>query len=565
MSITYDEPTYWVIGNQVLQGDTATFAREFRKFRNIVPGTAFHVILAHVVRFVAPDSVRSSLEIISLDVIQVARFGGMLAGVALLLVVFYWTRELYGPRAATIATIFCAFDPTIIAHARVIHQNTLSTLGTTLCLFSLWRYLQKRTTPRFVTFCFCFAAVQLTRASAPLHFFFVISLWFVHEWRFIHRSIRERHLRALARQTLFGVGKLAVLVAAVLLTLNIAYGFDGSLTRLEDHDLMSDAFLKMADTWLGSVRLPLPAAYTYALDFASYKAQTGYGSGIAYAWGQLGVDGGKLAPIWWYYVFAIALKFPLGTLLIVLAAVGEACRSRRVESRDWFLLLPTLTILVSASLSTAQLGVRYVSEAIPLLIIFASRLLRGEPTRRQRHWAIVSIAAGTCVIVSTLGAFPDYIGYFNEVCSVRKHRYRFLVDSNLSWGQNDEYVRSFMESHPSVLLFPDLKSVWAKEQERSPERFFDPDQPRAGLVLIDVNRLVGIFPRASNGRWILERQLEPLDSVFGSHVLFDVRAEDLRMGERGAISAGISASDKEPTVNSPRDEPPGAPIGPLTP
>ena len=53
-----------------------------------------------------------------------------------------------------------------------------------------------------------------------------------------------------------------------------------------------------------------------------------------------------------------------------------------------------------------------------------------------------------------------------------------------------------------------------------------PEHPQAGLLLIDVNRLVGVLP-GSSGRWILEKDLQPVGGVFGSHLLFDIRPEDL--------------------------------------
>jgi dolichyl-phosphate-mannose-protein mannosyltransferase len=522
MSITYDEPHYSFIGDQILRGETAEVARSERTYRNIVPATGFHVAIGRLVQSLRPDPARSYFNFV-----QAARLGGILAGLGLLVVVFLWARALYGPSAAILAALLCAFDPNLIAHARVIHQTTLSTLGTTLCLFALWAYLQKRTTARFVCLALSLGAAQLTRLSAPLLFPVAGALWILHDWSDLRRLAREGGGRALARAGLRGLANAALLGATALLILNLAYGFDGSFARLRDLDLMSGLFTGLAHSGVpGAVPLPLPAAYVYAVDFAAYKVQTGYGSGIAYAWGHLGLAGERLVPIWWYYVVAVLFKFPLGTLAILIGAAVAAGAARRLERGDWFVLLPAVAILGSSSLSAAQLGIRYVSAAIPLLVIFGAGLLRNAPGARRAGLSVFALAAALWVSVSTLRAFPDYIGYFNELCPDPMRRYRFLADSNLSWGQNDFYVTAFLQAHPEVRLYPDLPARWAEERQRRPERFFDPEHPQAGLLLIDVNRLVGVLPGPS-GRWILDRDLQPVGGVFGSHLLFEIRPEDL--------------------------------------
>src|SRR5262249_13679162 len=156
-----------------------------------------------------------------------------------------------------------------------------------------------------------------------------------------------------------------------------------------------------------------------------------------------------------YYVVAVLFKFPLGTLAILIGAVAAAVAARRLERRDWFVLLPAAAILGSGSLSAAQLGIRYVLAAIPLLVIFGSGLLRntagvqGDAQKSGRAGlSLLALAATLWVAVSTLCAFPDYIGYFNELCPSPTHRYRYLADSNLSWGQNDFFVTAFMQKHP---------------------------------------------------------------------------------------------------------------------
>ncbi len=49
--------------------------------------------------------------------------------------------------------------------------------------------------------------------------------------------------------------------------------------------------------------------------------------------------------------------------------------------------------------------------------------------------------------VSSFSVFPHYLAYFNESIGGPSHGYRYLVDSNLDWGQELKDLKHFMVDH----------------------------------------------------------------------------------------------------------------------
>ena len=107
--------------------------------------------------------------------------------------------------------------------------------------------------------------------------------------------------------------------------------------------------------------------------------------------------------------------------------------------------------------------------------------------------------------MSVLSYFPHYLSYFNELVPDRRMAYKVLADSNLSWGQDIEYLRDYVREHPDVVVRP--------------------RQPMAGRLVVDVNRLTGVFQRRRLA-WLRDN-FEPVDRIAGSYLVFDVTPDAL--------------------------------------
>jgi 4-amino-4-deoxy-L-arabinose transferase-like glycosyltransferase len=144
-----------------------------------------------------------------------------------------------------------------------------------------------------------------------------------------------------------------------------------------------------------------------------------------------------------YYLVAFFLKTPLGAIVLtVLAAVGA--RRKRSLTLDSCLIFVVLFFAVSTT-SKIALGVRYILPVYPFLYAAIAIALAHVVTEKRRAIAIGVLVAWHCV--SSLVAYPSYLSYFNELIGGNRNADKFLIDSNLDWGQDLRRLRLWADAN----------------------------------------------------------------------------------------------------------------------
>jgi len=153
---------------------------------------------------------------------------------------------------------------------------------------------------------------------------------------------------------------------------------------------------------------------------------------------------------WYYYPVAFALKTPVTFLLLtVLAVCGLAYLAKTVkayseeEKKSFFFLLGSfffvfLFFIVSCR-SNLDIGIRYILPVYPFLAVFIAIsffLLRSHLKRSRQFLSAVLIACTLGSAVTGIMSFPHYLGYFNPFIGADENADRYLIDSNLDWGQD---------------------------------------------------------------------------------------------------------------------------------
>jgi hypothetical protein len=155
----------------------------------------------------------------------------------------------------------------------------------------------------------------------------------------------------------------------------------------------------------------------------------------SYLFGRVSTEGW-----WWYFPAAVGLKTTLAFFALILAGAGAAWRDR---ARRWAMiesLAGAGAILAVAMPSILDLGVRYVLPVyIPLTAAaaIATVALLDSVRKEIRYAAMLFLALH---IAASVMAHPDYFPYFNALAGRDPGRY--LVDSNLDWGQDLLRLRS---------------------------------------------------------------------------------------------------------------------------
>jgi hypothetical protein len=256
-----------------------------------------------------------------------------------------------------------------------------------------------------------------------------------------------------------GIAQLALILGGAVYVLNVGYGFEGSFARLGRYAFVSRSLAgsaaegevgnRFAGSWLGSLPVPLPRNYVLGIDTQKSDFERTWPSYL----GGAHRDGGW----WYYYLYGLAVKLPVGTWLLVIASavVRLSGWSRTLGPRghwreDLFLLVPAVAVLILVSAQTSfSHHVRYAFPILPFVFVWSSSLARAFSAGQRKTAAFVAAAIGWNVI-SGLAVYPHDLSYFNELAGGPKRGHAHLINSNIDWGQDLLYLKRWLNEHPEA-------------------------------------------------------------------------------------------------------------------
>jgi hypothetical protein len=262
---------------------------------------------------------------------------------------------------------------------------------------------------------------------------------------------------------------------------------------LERHDGQPDrsptaTAIRQARDW----RL-LPDAYLFGAAFARKLSDARSPKFLA----------GEISSTGWlaYFPIALLLKTPLPILLLVLAGVAAVALGRTSARRNVLLLAGLVTFgLVyfgAAVISRFNIGQRHVLPVYPVLFICGGAAAAWTTSRLGR------LAVAACLVWlvgANLWICPQYLGYFNELAGGPAGAPRYLVDSNIDWGQDLKRLAAWARRHPQE----DIKLAYFGTAD--PTRygfacralpsflpFGPPANLDAGTYVVSVTQLKGVY------------------------------------------------------------------------
>ncbi|MCX7856184.1 MAG: hypothetical protein N2556_09500, partial [Anaerolineae bacterium] len=290
---------------------------------------------------------------------------------------------------------------------------------------------------------------------------------------------------------------------------------------------------------------PLPAA-THLEIYRSLQSHYRLGH-PAFLMGQNSDHG------WWYYFpVAFALKTPLPTVLLVLVGLIGKPRLTPQALRHWApLVVFPLVYLASTPFSTVNIGYRHLLPILPFLFILTGRAVRNTEYGVRAAYFVFRIPLLAWLALGTLWVAPNYLAFFNELAAGPAGGYRYLVDSNLDWGQNLWQLRDWMRENGVERVFyahysPARPEVYGVSVDFLPPDWravpFTPLDPAPGVYAIGATVLQGVYTQDVNTyAWFRARQ--PLARL--GYALFLYRVE-FRPAPRWAVLCTDTAAALSP-------------------
>lgn len=396
-----------------------------------------------------------------LYLIRLARLMGVAWSVLGGLLIFRWSRSLYGDAAGCLALSLWCFDPNILGHSPLVTSDVPAAVMGLAATYAFVEYLRAPSWRRALLAGVVLGLAMLTKFTLVLFYFLWPALWLLRAASLrLRRSSEERSIPPAAAcipSVPTQLAQIVAIFAVSLYAINMGYAFDGTMRPLGEYTFASRALTGLPDagrinhwegpgnrfrgTTLGSLPVPLPADVLLGIDAQRRDFESRWRSFLAGEWRRVGW--------WYYYLYALGLKLPIGTIVLLLAGLAATVATRREDGRrldEAALVAASVGLLVFISSQTGfSHHMRYALTGLPYLMVLSGRLARA--------WAPRGVAVACLLawsIAGSLSVYPHSLSYFNEIAGGPENGHEYLLDSNIDWGQDLLDLKRWLDDHPKA-------------------------------------------------------------------------------------------------------------------
>ena len=436
-------------------------------------------------------------------------FYGRLPTVALsvfLMIAVAWaTRRYFGAPAALGALWLCALDPNLIAHGRYVTTDMISALLFFLTVV-LWLNYWLAPSARGAVW-----AALAGGLAVGAKFSMLLLVPLIPGFLLLHAILLRPGWRVMGRS-------LAVLAVAAMVAMVMVAG----LYAPETWRVFQGRTINVAAETLASFTFP-PSTYLTGLRTLMDHNREGH---TAFLLGQVSDQG------WWYYFPVVfAVKSPIVVLLlsVMLAGIGlwklPSILRTPATGFVWalFALAPLAYFAVTLN-SRINLGVRHLLPMYPFLYVLGMAALAALLPLR-RYLLVAGAVIGLQAVESAV-VYPDYLGFFNVAAGGSSAGPRYLLDSNIDWGQDLKKLRTYMDKHPGPVCLEYFGSVEPKHYgihyEYLPKTWDKDERERLDCIgVISHTLLRDLYIRPGSYEWL--RQRPQIGRIGSSLAVYDLR------------------------------------------
>lgn len=442
-------------------------------------------------------------------IIQFARIFPILLTLLTAFLLYLLAKKLFGPYWALLPFIIFSFSPIVLAHGHYVTTDLAATFGTILIfLFVIPKITQP--TPKNLIIAGIFLGIaQLCKYS--LLIFYPLLIFYIILWQILQIIQQKRNgiivsplkeiLKSLVNLIIVFVISFA-LIYLVYIPQNINYPQTKQIS--DTREILTsfaggpDPELKTCYTWTGSIvrqfrcfaEINILLTQNKILKpFAQYLLgalmvfQRSSGGNTGYFLGMVSAGG-------WHYYFPVVflIKEPIPSLIIIFFAVFLAIKSfilaaiTNIKNKKWwsalihwlnqnFLIFTLLVFAIiywtSSIVSPLNIGYRHLMISLPSIFLLSTYQIKKWWWKKESPQqnilinlllsfrniknivlkSIFIIVLLLWYVIETLIVSPHFIAYFNEFVGGPNNGYKFVVDSNLDWGQDLKRLAKFVEKN----------------------------------------------------------------------------------------------------------------------
>ncbi|MBF0483207.1 MAG: glycosyltransferase family 39 protein [Candidatus Omnitrophica bacterium] len=421
--------------------------------------------------------------------------------------IFIWSKKLYGVNGSILSLILAVFAPNMLAHSNLVTTDVFCATAILIASYYFWKFYNQPNKKNAIISVIALATSQLVKYTCIYLFLIFFAIAFIRFLRGCAKQEPEK-LGGYVNNSIkpFLLYVLSVFFAFIIIV-NIGFQFHKTGTPLKQYTFRSELFKSIQNIpILNSIPMPLPVAYIDGMDWVSFNEKTGVSYSNIYLLGKLKYKTANFTGFKNYYTIAYLYKEPLANIVLFSWAIIFAIinfKKFKFFDNELFLAVPILFFWIYFNyFFNAQIGIRFFIVVLPFIYIFCGCILK-------TNWKGKIIPATILItwsIISVLSYFPLYISYFNELVGKRMNSYKILADSNLHWGENYGRLDEYRKQHPEVI--------------------FEPDSPRPGKIIVEVNWLVGVY-QPLKFKWLRDN-FKPVDHIAYSFLVYDVTIPQLQ-------------------------------------
>lgn len=417
--------------------------------------------------------------------------------------IYAWAKKTFSPRAVLLAVFLFAFSPTVIAHSRFVTTDIAALFGVLFATYFFLRYLERQTNNSFWLAAIAFGVALLTKFSTFLLAPYFILLAIAWAWA-DHRHFVVPSARLIAKTVLVMATGFIVVVGPV---------YQLHVLKYPPEQQKADAIAVV-----GQYKVPiLTDLVIWASDKPVLRPYAQYGLGLAMVFQR--AEGGNRtyflgefsnSSFRSYFPVVYVLKEPIPLLILLLCALWLGFRTatkdrngikNHLRSRfpQYTMLLWIIIYMASSVSSNLNIGVRHLMPIYGFIFVLVAGAIMQAHIYRKKWFRIFVFVLCGWYISEFVSVYPYYLTYFNQFAGGPSGGHRYVVDSNLDWGQDLWRLADFVKDKNIRRIYVDYFG-WADQEfylgdafvwmqggtYRSKEQFLR-DNPQGGWLAVSAS------------------------------------------------------------------------------